>query len=187
MRGKAPALDRRQEGAARGATLVATVDAAAPLFGRNERAFAAFAREIAGDDADALTSDVARDLAYAEFQLDKMRRIKAALIDWVWTFGSLNSALKPPLLTARVIVDWSSIVEVTGRFLKPPDVEATMPAAEPERTGEAITRALSALLKIDRYERRAATSRNRAVIKLREVSAMSRNDQAAGSCKQKKK
>jgi hypothetical protein len=64
-------------------------------------------------------------------------------------------------------------LEATGRFLKPPDLEASMPSAEPERTAEAVARVLSELLKVDRYERRAAASRNRAV---RELSAMSGGD-----------
>ena len=67
--------------------------------------------------------------------------MKVALINRVWTFGSLESALDPPLLTARAITNWGPILEATGRFLKPPDVEATMPDTEPERTMEAIARA----------------------------------------------
>jgi hypothetical protein len=154
---------------------------AARLFGRGEEDFAAFAREIAGDDALGFKSNAARDLAHAELQLAKIRRIKAALIDRVWTFGALDSALAPPLLPARAIIAVASIMEATGRFLKPPDVEATMPNTEPERTAEAVARALSELVKLDRYERRAATSRNRAVMYLRELSAMTRTDQNAAS------
>ena len=38
-----------------------------------------------------------------------------------------------------------------------------MPATEPERTAEAIRRALPELMKLDRYERRAAVRRARAL------------------------
>jgi hypothetical protein len=163
------------------------LSAARPPFGQGEEDFAAFAREIAGDDADALRSNVARDLAHAELRLAKVRHIKAALIDRAWTFGSLDSALDPPLLTARAITNFGPILEATGRFLKPPDVEASMPSTEPERTAEAVVRTLSELLKLDRYERRAAASRNRAVLHLRERSAMNSGDQTAVSAHLRKK
>jgi len=113
--------------------------------------------------------------------------VKVALINRVWTFGSLDSALDPPLLTARAITNWGPILEATGRFLKPPDVEASMPDTEPERTMEAIARAGPALLKLDRYERRATASRNRAVMSLRELLAMSRGDQKAASAQNLRK
>lgn len=148
-----------------------------PLFGPGEeREFEAFARSIAGDHAGPLALSSARDVARAEFRLARIRRVKVALINRVWTFGSLESALDPPLLTARAITNWGPILEATGRFLKPPDVEATMPDTEPERTMEAIARAGPALLRLDRYERRAASSRNRAVMHLRELLARSRGD-----------
>jgi hypothetical protein len=46
---------------------------------------------------------------------------------------------------------------------EPVDPLATMPVEEPERTVEAIRRALPALLKLDRYESRAAARRDRAI------------------------
>jgi hypothetical protein len=105
----------------------------------------------------------------------------------VWTFGSLNSSLDPPLLTARAIINWGRTLEATGRFLKPPDIEATMPDTEPERSAEAISRASSALLKLDRYEQRATASRNHAAMNLRELLAMSRGDQEAASAQNPRK
>ena len=139
--------------------------AAYPLFGPGEQeAFEAFARTIAGDHAGPLALSLARDVARAEFQLARIRRMKVAVINRVWTFGSPDSALDPPLLTARAITNWGPILEATGRFLKPPDVEASMPSAEPERTAEAVARALPELLKLDRYEQRATASRDCAVM-----------------------
>ena len=40
---------------------------------------------------------------------------------------------------------------------------ATMPPKEPERTAEAVRRALPELAKLDRYESRAAARRDRAI------------------------
>jgi hypothetical protein len=142
-----------------------------------EEEFEAFARSIAAGHAGQLALSFARDVARAEFQLAKIRRVKVALINWVWTFGSLDSALDPPLLTAPAIINWGPILEAAGRFLKPPDIESTMPDTEPERTMEAIARAGPALLRLDRYEQRATASRNRAVISLRKLSVMNRGDQ----------
>ena len=161
--------------------------AADPLFGSGEEELEAFARSIAGDHAGLLALIAARDVARAEFQLAKIWRVKVALINRVWTFGSLDSALDPPLLTAREITNWGPILEATGRFLKPPDVESSMPSADPERTAEAVVRTLSELLKFDRYERRATASRNRAVLNLRELLVMSSGDQKAASARNLRK
>lgn len=43
------------------------------------------------------------------------------------------------------------------------EATATMPSAEPERLAEAVRRALPELLKLDRYERRAAAVSERSV------------------------
>ena len=46
---------------------------------------------------------------------------------------------------------------------EPVDPLATMPNKEPERTAEAIRRALPELLKLDRYKSRAVARRDRAI------------------------
>jgi len=43
------------------------------------------------------------------------------------------------------------------------DPSATMPTEEPERTAEAVRRALPDLAKLDRYESRAVARRDRAI------------------------
>ena len=43
------------------------------------------------------------------------------------------------------------------------DPLATMPTEEPERTAEAVRRALPELAKLDRYESRAVARRDRAI------------------------
>jgi hypothetical protein len=52
-----------------------------------------------------------------------------------------------------------------GRFIipKPIDALATMPSQEPDRSAEAVQRVLPELRMLDRYERRAAAQRERAV------------------------
>ena len=49
---------------------------------------------------------------------------------------------------------------------EPVDPLATMPTQEPGRTAEAIRRALPELLKLDRYESRAAARRDRAICEI---------------------
>jgi hypothetical protein len=53
-----------------------------------------------------------------------------------------------------------------GRLIdpKPIDASATMPPQEPHRSAEAIRRVLPELCKLERYERRAAARRDRAVV-----------------------
>jgi hypothetical protein len=46
---------------------------------------------------------------------------------------------------------------------EPVDSLATMPTQEPERTAEAVRRALPELRKLDRYERLAVARRDRAI------------------------
>jgi len=54
-----------------------------------------------------------------------------------------------------------------GRPIAPPiDATATMPSQEPDRSAEAIRRVLPQLRKLERYERRAAAQRERAVLGL---------------------
>ena len=50
-----------------------------------------------------------------------------------------------------------------GELILPDRIEtAAMPTTDPERTAEAIRRALPQLIKLDRYERRAVARRDRA-------------------------
>jgi hypothetical protein len=49
---------------------------------------------------------------------------------------------------------------------EPVDPLATMPNKEPERTAEAIRRALPELRKLDRYESRAVARRDRAICQI---------------------
>ena len=58
------------------------------------------------------------------------------------------------------------------------DPLATMPTEEPERTAEAVRRALPELAKLDRYESRAVARRDRAIRQI--VKKRSRGDRRSG-------
>jgi hypothetical protein len=90
------------------------------------------------------------------------------LIPHVLAFGTPDP---PPRLTTRLIIAW---IKAWERYLpvpKPIDHLATMPSLEPDRSAEAIRRALPELLKLDRYERRASAVRDRAVYNLAKVTS----------------
>jgi len=93
-------------------------------------------REIAGDTEDAIMLERARAAAQAELDLALIRRAKVALIERASALGELDQ----------------------GRASLPE------PSQEPDRSIEAIRRALPELRKLDRYERRAAARRDRALL-----------------------
>src|SRR5262249_34770348 len=126
---------------------------------------AKLAREIAGDSKDAIVLERARTIAQAELDLARVRRAKVALIERASAFGELD----PPQA-------FSTVTEIRrffnaldrGRLIvpKPSDSSAAMPSQEPDRSAEAVRRVLPELRKLDRYERRAAAQRERAVLNL---------------------
>ena len=119
------------------------------------------ARKIAGDTEDEIVLERARAFAQAELELARARRAKIALIERASAFGELD----PPQLTAtRIIRHLNALLR--GRETKPIDGSAAMPSQEPERSAEAVRRVLPELRKLDRYERRAAAQRDRAVLDL---------------------
>ncbi|MBV8419676.1 MAG: hypothetical protein JOZ26_06665 [Hyphomicrobiales bacterium] len=121
-------------------------------------------REIAGDSKDAIVLERARAIAHAELDLARVRRAKVALIERASAFGELD----PPqaFSTVTEIKRFFNAVD-RGRLIvpKPSDSSATMPSQELDRSAEAIRRVLPELRKLDRYERRAAAARERAVLK----------------------
>ena len=121
------------------------------------------AREIAGSAADAILLRYARDAATAEIDLARVRRIKVALIERASSLGTLDHS------------PYSDDIREFRKFLasiargEPPAVPrradplATMPSGELERTAEAMRRALPELIKLARYESRAAARRDKAI------------------------
>jgi hypothetical protein len=123
-------------------------------------------RAIAGDTEDPILLERARTIAQAELELAQVRQAKVALIKRASAFGELD----PPQAFSSVtqIIRLLSAID-RGRvpsFPEPVDSSATMPSQEPDRSAEAIRRVLPELRRLDRYERRAAARRNRAVLYL---------------------
>jgi len=118
------------------------------------------ARKIAGKATGAVILEYARAAAQAELDLAQIRRIKVALIERMFVFGEFQApqAFKATSEDKRLLKALDR-----GGVILPNPADATMPAAEPERLAEAVRRALPELLKLDRYERRAAVVRERSV------------------------
>jgi len=118
-------------------------------------------REIAGDTEDAIMLERARAVAQAELELARVRRAKLALIERASAFGELD----PPQPTVTQMIRLLHAFD-RGRLILPKPVasSATMPSQEPDRSAEAVRRVLPELRKLDRYERRAAVRRDRAVL-----------------------
>jgi hypothetical protein len=118
-------------------------------------------RKIAGDSEDAIVLERARAIAQAELDLARVRRAKLALIERASAFGELDA----PQLTVTQMIRILNAYDRGGRLIipKPIDALATMPSQEPDRSAEAIRRLLPELRKLERYERRAAARRDRAI------------------------
>ena len=118
-------------------------------------------RKIAGN-TEAIVLERARAIAQAELDLARVRRAKVSLIERASAFGELD----PPQAFSAVtqIKRFFNALD-RGRLIvpKPSDSSATMPSQEPDRSAEAVRRVLPELRKLDRYERRAAARRDRAV------------------------
>jgi hypothetical protein len=135
--------------------LTASVTGAAERIKYIER----LARKIAGASTDIVVFEYARTLAHAEFDLAQIRRAKVALISRLMAFGELDV---PDESTSLSDVKLFLRGLKRGECTLPERVETpAMPTTEPERTAEAIRRALPELIKLDRYERRAAARRAR--------------------------
>jgi hypothetical protein len=105
----------------------------------------------------------ARALAAAEFDLDRVQRVKTSLINRMHVFGAFDPQFlfSSTALEVRFLklVCWG---KVSG-FPRPPDPSASMPEEKPARTIEAIRRALPELEKLERYEKHATARLNRAI------------------------
>jgi hypothetical protein len=113
--------------------------------------------------ADHINLAHARALAAAEFDLDRVQRVRTALINRVHLFGAFD----PQFLfrtTAQEVgfIKLMLFGKVPG-FPPPPDPSESMPEDEPGRTIEAVRRALPELEKLERYEKRATARRDRAI------------------------
>jgi hypothetical protein len=124
----------------------------------NAKHVEALAYKIVGPGANAITLEIARSVARAEFERAQIRRVKVALIARMSEFGELDV---PDLTSRDIMRALTSIDRGLALDLSVP-VPPSMPSSEPERSAEAVRRALPELLKLDRYERRATAKRDRA-------------------------
>ena len=118
------------------------------------------ARKIAGAGADTMVLEQARSVAQAQLDVIQIRLMRVSLIHRMAELGALDVA--DPLGTSRAVkLIPKSIDRGLPRDLSVPPAPS-MPSSEPDRTAEAIRRALPELLKLDRYERSAAARRDKA-------------------------
>lgn len=153
-RSKAGKRRTRRNAYRHGFTATTTARAADP------KQIARLARAFAGAGADLLRREAAGAAAQAVFDLAQIRRAKVALIARMLTFGAF--APRQPFVPKRQPWPFLLVCVKTGIFPKPIP-PAPLPATEPARTAEALRRALPELIKLDRYERRAAGRRDRAI------------------------
>jgi hypothetical protein len=112
----------------------------------------ALAQKIAGRGADVITLEIARSVAGAKFELAQIRRIKVALIARMSEFGEFE--VSNPLGTFRQIKRILNLIDRGLPFSLSVPAQPSMPSSEPERSTDAMRRALPELVKLDRYERR---------------------------------
>ena len=121
------------------------------------------ARKIAGNTKDEIILVYARSAAYAEFDLARVRRVRVALIERAYAFGTLGaSRLFDQARDAERFLD-TIVRGETPTMPSSVDPSATIPADKLERTAEAIRHVLPELVKLDRYESRAVAQRDRAI------------------------
>jgi hypothetical protein len=152
---------RRSRGNSYRHGLAGSVTSSAQRSKRIER----LARKIAGNATDVVVLECARDAAQAEFDLAQIRQVKVALVGRFLAFGELQA---PDIESTRELIRVLKAFERGAPFPIPVEAAATMPSAEHERLAEAVRRALPELLKLDRYERRAAARRERSLHSINE-------------------
>jgi hypothetical protein len=121
------------------------------------------AREIAGNTDNEIVLQHAREAAQAEIDLARVRRVKVAFIERASAIGTLD---RPQIFNS--VREASRFLNSIGRGETPTlpdrvDPLSTMPTREPERTAEAVRRALPDLVKLGRYESHAVARRRRAI------------------------
>jgi hypothetical protein len=127
------------------------------------------ARKITGRTKDQIVLEYARLAAEAELELGRVRRVRLALIERASALGSLEAPKYFP--TIKKELRWLIAMGVSianNRDVRPPmpilqDPSATMPTQEPHRGSEAVRRILPDLIKLDRYESRAVSRRDKAI------------------------
>ena len=120
------------------------------------------ARKIAGGSGSKIVWDHAINAAQAQLDLARVQRVKIALIERVLARGTVDAA-NTSVSASKLVQRVKRILAGRDIFPEPVDPLSTMPTDEPERSAEALRRALPELLKLVRYERRALLRRDRAL------------------------
>jgi hypothetical protein len=124
------------------------------------------AHQIAGDTNSELELEVARAAAEGDLDLARVRAFKAGLIDRVNVTGCLV-APKAFKTKKEQTKHFNAKLRALKRYDEPPpdpipiNPADSLPISESERTAEATRRALPQLVKLTRYEERAASRRDR--------------------------
>lgn len=139
------------------------------------------ARKIAGDSKSEIILEHARAAAQATLDLARVRQVKMALIESVSALGALDAPLDMgsainAYLYLELALEGKTPPGRPPTMPEPVDPLATMPNKEPERTAEAIRRALPELRKLDRYESRAIARRDRAICEITKRSIFEINN-----------
>jgi hypothetical protein len=136
------------------------------------------ARRLAGGAADPMTLALACDAAEAMLELARVRRVKVALIERAQCFGRLDAAKifkSPKDEAAWIMQHYFGATLWKGRPKFAVETLPAMPVQEPQRTPEAVRRVLPHLLRLYRYESRAAARRDRAIRGLAQSDINSRD------------
>jgi hypothetical protein len=132
------------------------------------RAVDQLACKILGDTDNPIPFAHARSAAEATLDLARVRHIKVALIECVAALANIDPLpeVDPVEMAWRYLKAMGS---PDGRTRAPKRTEppTALPPPQRDASTEALRRAFPSLMKLDRYERRAASRRERA---LREIS-----------------
>jgi hypothetical protein len=113
-------------------------------------------RKIVGNTSDEMILEQARIVAQAELDLARVRWAKVALIERV----AACENLQPSQLLGR---DRLKAIQRLNMLRQPIESATIMAPEKRDQSAEAIRRVLPQLLKLNRYERRAAARRDRAI------------------------
>jgi hypothetical protein len=141
-----------------------------PMLGaEHRRAVEALTSRILGDHGNAKDRNalaLAREIAEADFELARVRRIKVALIERTHALGRLEP--RKLFGTRKDKTAWVAqcFLGATLGNIRPKcavDTLPPMPEQEPARTVEAVRCVIPELLRLARYEARAIRRRDRAI------------------------
>jgi hypothetical protein len=124
------------------------------------------ARQIARDADGSITPALALEAAEADLELDRVRRVKVALIERAVALGRFD--VPPRFVSPKDEMAWILLhcCDYQPWKTRPKyfvDTVPPMPAEDPERTAEGVRRILPELTRLMRYETRAVSRRDRAI------------------------